>query len=115
VPEVLTLLAIFEIKFSELLLLDTAAGNNLDNACVLELLQLLSRPEAPCVTQLDLSMNTSLSWQCTRALSMALGGPLTAQDSVAGSGEDAGALLKVSGAICVGVGVGAYGCVSSSY
>ena len=72
-----------------------AAGNNLDNACVLELLQLLARPDAPAVTQLDLSMNTSLTWQCTKALSLALGVPLTAPGAAAVSGEDAGPFLKV--------------------
>lgn len=34
------------------------AGNNLDNNCVFTLLVTLSRPDAPCITQLDLGLNT---------------------------------------------------------
>lgn len=56
------------------------AGNNLDNSCIVELLQVLGDPKAPRITQLDLAMNTTLSWQCTRALAAALGAhPLTSE------------------------------------
>jgi len=60
------------------------AGNNLDNNCIVELLLLLANPKAPRITQLDLAMNTSLSWRCTRALSMALGAMPGPEDSVPG-------------------------------
>eukprot|EP00967_Tisochrysis_lutea_P109767 scaffold171061_cov19-Tisochrysis_lutea.AAC.1 len=56
-------------------------GNNLDNNCIVELLLILGDPKAPRITQLDLAVNTTLSWQCTRALSVALGARPASDDS----------------------------------
>lgn len=57
-------------ELAQVLLANTAtltalqlSGNTLDNVCVRELLALLSKPEAPTITQLDISTNTSLTWQ----------------------------------------------------
>ncbi len=47
----------------------------LDNACAKDLLKMLTRPDAPRITQLDLSHNVQLTWQVATALALALGAP----------------------------------------
>lgn len=54
-------------------------GNNLTNECVALLLSYLSHPDAPAIHQMDLSMNSSLTWMCAYPLSAALGGSNTPQ------------------------------------
>jgi len=58
-----------------------------------ELLHILGDPKAPHITQLDLSMNTTLTWRCTRALSVALGAPASSEEGRPGEASD----LKVGG------------------
>jgi hypothetical protein len=45
---------------------------------VADLMSALSLPGAPRITQLDLAMNTGLTWRCTLALALALGAPPSA-------------------------------------
>ncbi|KAF5832617.1 hypothetical protein DUNSADRAFT_11434 [Dunaliella salina] len=68
-------------------------GNNLDNNCIVELLLILGDPKAPRITQLDLAINTTLTWQCTRALSIALGARPASED---GGNQAPAPELKVS-------------------
>eukprot|EP00798_Chlamydomonas_sp_ICE-L_P001803 gene1803-33223_t len=45
------------------------SGNNLSNACVAEILSILSQEEAPPIAQLDLSANTGLTWSMDTPIS----------------------------------------------
>jgi hypothetical protein len=49
-------------------------GNNLTNECISLILSFLSLPDSPAIFQMDLSMNSSLTWMCAYPLAVALGG-----------------------------------------